>query len=139
MIERFPDWKIRLNQYFTDKFDHKFKWGSNDCLQFVFGAERVINVNSRFSDVILEYSTEKEARLLMDNWGMDDMPDIMDERLERIDANYLSFGDVGLVQYVGNRGSKNVLSICVGRTFAHPWRTGLGFTERGLIGYGWRL
>lgn len=139
MIERYPDWKLRLHQYFKDKFDYKFAWGSNDCLQFVFGAEKVINKNSRFSDVILNYSTEQQARALMDDWGMNDMPDIMDERLERIDANFLEIGDVGLVQYRGKKVNKNVLSICTGRKFAHPWRTGLGFTDRVLIGYGWRL
>jgi len=47
----------------------------------------------------------------------------------------LQVGDVGLIKY----RTKNVLSVCVGSKFAHPWTTGLGYTDRSKVSYGWSL
>jgi len=136
-MSRVACWKKRLDDILKVKTPDKFKWGENDCLQFVFLVDRTISANPRFTDVseYLIYSSESEAVDLMNDWGMDDVNQIMDARLERKETNFLQVGDVGLIKY----RTKNVLSVCVGSKFAHPWTTGLGYTDRSKVSYGWSL
>jgi len=136
-MSRVVGWRDAFDGLIKSKLDQKFEWGTADCLQFVFAVDRAISQPSRFCDVseYLVYETEREAKELMDDWGMPDVDAIMDARLERVPANFLAVGDVGLVKY----RTKNVLSVCVGRKFAHPWTTGLGYTDRSKIAYGWRI
>ena len=136
-MSRCNQWKIKLDAFLKTKTNHKFAWGINDCLQFVFDVDSIISEKSRFADVrpMLDYETEEQAQELMRMWGMKDVCDIMDARLERKNANFLCCGDIGLIEY----RAKNVLSICLGDKFAHPWTTGLGYTHREKIVYGWAL
>ena len=83
---RQPNWPERLAEFIADNLKTPFEWGSFDCSQFCIQAEQSIYGDTRWTDLIGGYKTERGALGRIRRAGSDSLWDLIDQRMERLES-----------------------------------------------------
>jgi len=134
--DRLSNWPERLSQFLIDNNDRPFEWGDFDCSQFAIHAEIAITGDSRFWDYKGGYKTKRGAFGKLKRGGFNNVWQLVDSRLERLDNVKLAQrGDV-----IGHRtGDGESLGICIGKKYAASGSNGIVYASLDEAVCAWRM
>jgi hypothetical protein len=69
MMIKYPDWNIKLNQYFLDVRDNKFQYGKHDCCTFICGAIEVMTGEDIMSEYRGNYNSKRSGAKAIKDLG----------------------------------------------------------------------
>lgn len=127
-------WQSRLDALLSERLHQPFAWGVHDCA--LFAADAVLAVTEVDPAAALRgsYSTEAEARLIIDAAG--GLASIATEALgEPVAAAMARPGDIGLLE----AGLGETLVVCVGQRWMAPADDGLKVLRLGHVAQAWRV
>jgi len=111
---RLNDWPERLYRLVDSNKDTPFQWGAFDCSQFCIQAEQAMYGDTRWTDLIGGYKTERGAHGRIKKAGADSLWLLIDQRMERLDSVKLAQRGDWIGHYTDDGES---LGICLGHYF----------------------
>lgn len=85
-VNRLSDWPERLAEFIDQNLSTEFQWGSFDCSQFCIQAEQSIYGDTRWTDLIGGYKTERGALGRIKRAGGESLWNLIDQRMERLES-----------------------------------------------------
>lgn len=129
---RLPDWEARLNAFLAAHQNAEFKWGTLDCVQFVFLAIEAMTGENPIP-AHGNYTTRIGAARALSGAGFDNIKFVMDSVADDNPPAMAMRGDI--VMHDGGLG------VCIGKTSLFLIEDGVGLrTERTIdCSHSWRV
>lgn len=90
---RLDDWPARLAAAIDAAKDRGFQYGRHDCLRFAAHCEIAVCGSSRIEAAFHQYDCRRSAFLLLGRHGFRSVPELLDNRYERINVRRAQRGD----------------------------------------------
>jgi len=135
-VARRPDWPERLHALIDENIDTPFQWGDFDCSQFCIQAEQAMYGDTRWSDLIGGYKTERGAAGRIKRAGGESLWHLADQRMDRLESVKLAQRGDWIGHYTESGES---LGICFGDRFVCvDIESGLNFLPMSEAVCAWR-